>query len=107
MNLSALINIFKQQDQLNQKCLSVFGKGAYSIKGMEQSIENGFTSENLVFGAFNTVTKKEWEYAHVELVNGQFKVSSDMPHTGIEDIYVTDEGSAIKAVCSILNQLIS
>ena len=105
MNLSALINIFKLQKQLAEKCLSVFGRGAYSIKGMEQAIADGFVSDSLIFGALNTVTKNEWVYVHVTLVKGQFKVSSDMPHTGIKDIYVKDAKGAIDAVCNIMVQL--
>jgi hypothetical protein len=107
MNLSALINIFKLQKQLSEKCLSVFGRGAYSIKGMEQAIADGFVSDSLIFGALNTATKNEWLYVHVTLIKGQFNISSDMPHTGIEDIYAKDEKGAMAAVCHVMAQLIA
>lgn len=74
---------------------------------MELQINDGFTTDNLVFGAFNTVTKAQWEFAHVELTeDGRYKVSSDTPHSGINDIYAIDVESAIEAVDSVLNQLI-
>lgn len=107
MNHKLLIGLFKKIDTLEEKCLAVFGEGACSIEEMEKSISEGFSPDNLVFGAFNTETKEEWEFAHLEMISdNQYRVSSDMPHTGINDIIAKDENEAIIAVEKILKELI-
>ncbi len=106
MELIKLINLFKMQEKLNQKLLSVVGEGACSIDEMELSIKDGFTSDNLVFGALNE-SAGQWEYAHVEQrSDGKFVVSSDMPHSGIGDVIVDSPEQVINAVTEVLLQLI-
>ena len=105
MELTNLINTFKNQFHLEDKCLAVFGEGASSIPEMELAIQNGFTSDNLVFGSYSKLSE-EWDYAHVEPTgNGGFIISADTPHTSVKDVIVNCENEIIDAVSCVLIQL--
>lgn len=107
MELRLLIDIFKKQGHLCNKMVSVVGDGPCEIEDMEAAIASGFTSDNLVFGA-SDMEATNWEYAHIsQLADGSYLVSSDMPHTGIEDILVTGESNAIAAISDILTTLLN